>query len=118
MMDFSWSEEDLNFRNEVIEFAKSELNDDIITRDKEGIFSRDLWQKCADFGIQGLATPQKFGGKLAEVDILRSVLAMQALGFACKDGGLVLGLNAQMWTVQMSIVHLELMSKNKSFFQN
>jgi alkylation response protein AidB-like acyl-CoA dehydrogenase len=103
-MDFSWSEEDLNFRNEVIEFAKSELNDDIIKRDKEGIFSRDLWQKCADFGIQGLATPKKFGGKLDEVDILYSVLAMQALGYSCKDSGLVLGLNAQMWTVQMFIV--------------
>jgi hypothetical protein len=35
-MDFSWSEEELNFRDEIIEFAKSELNDDIITRDKEG----------------------------------------------------------------------------------
>lgn len=103
-MDFSWSEEQLNFRNEVIEFAKSELNDDIITRDKEGIFSRERWQKCADFGIQGLATPEKFGGKFEEVDILHSVLAMQALGYSCKDGGLVLGLNAQMWTVQMSIV--------------
>ena len=88
-MDFSWSEEDLNFRNEVIEFAKSELNDDIITRDKNGIFPRNLWQKCADFGIQGLAAPAKFGGMLDEVDILRSVLAMQALGYACKDGGLV-----------------------------
>lgn len=103
-MDFSWSEEDINFKNEVIEFAKRELSDDIITRDKQGVFSRDLWQKCADFGILGLATPEKFGGKLAEVDILRSVLAMQALGYACKDGGLILGLNAQMWTVQMSIV--------------
>lgn len=102
-MDFSWSEEDLNFNKEVIEFAKSELNDDIITRDQEGIFSRDLWQKCADFGIQGLATPQKFGGKLEKVDILQGVLAMQALGYACKDGGLVFGLNAQMWTVQMFI---------------
>jgi hypothetical protein len=39
-MDFSWpEEEDINFRNEVTGFAKSELNDDIITRDKEGIFS-------------------------------------------------------------------------------
>ena len=103
-MDFSWSEEDLAFRNEVIEFAKSNLNDDIIKRDKEGIFSRDLWQKCADFGIQGLATPKKFGGKFDEVNILQSVLAMQALGYACKDSGLVLGLNAQMWTVQMFIV--------------
>ena len=103
-MDFSWSEEDINFRNEVIGFAKSELNDDIIARDKEAIFSRDLWQKCADFGIQSLATPKNFGGKLDEVDILRSMMAMQALGYACKDGGLVLALNAQMWTVQMSIV--------------
>jgi alkylation response protein AidB-like acyl-CoA dehydrogenase len=103
-MDFSWSEEELSFRNEIIEFAKSELNDDIITRDKEGIFSRDRWQKCADFGIQGLAAPKKFGGNLDEVDILRSVLAMQALGYGCKDGGLVFGLNAQMWTVQMTIV--------------
>lgn len=103
-MDFSWSQEDLAFRNEVIEFAKSSLNDDIITRDKEGIFSRELWKKCADFGIQGLATPKKFGGKLDEVDILQSVLAMQALGYSCKDSGLILGLNAQMWTVQMFIV--------------
>lgn len=104
MMDFSWSEEDLSFRNEVIEFAKSSLNDDIIRRDKEGVFSRDLWQKCANFGIQGLATPKNFGGKLDEVNILHSVMAMQALGYACKDSGLVLGLNAQMWTVQMFIV--------------
>lgn len=103
-MDFSWSEEELNFRNKIIGFAKSELNDDIITRDKEGIFARDLWQKCADFGILGLAAPSRFGGMLDDVDILRSVLAMQALGYACRDGGLVLGLNAQMWAVQMSIV--------------
>lgn len=103
-MDFSWSEEDLNFRKEVIEFAQSELNDDVISRDKKGIFSRELWQKCADFGILGLAAPASFGGMLDEVDILRSVLVMQALGYACKDGGLVLGLNAQMWAVQMSIV--------------
>lgn len=102
-MDFSWSEEDVNFSKEIIAFAKSELTDDIITRDQQGVFARDLWQKCADFGIQGLATPQKFGGKFPEVDLLRGVLAMQALGYACKDSGLVFGLNAQMWTVQMFI---------------
>ena len=36
-MDFSWPEEDLNFRKGVIEFARSELNDDVIPRDEEGI---------------------------------------------------------------------------------
>lgn len=103
-MDFSWSEEDVAFRNEVIEFAKTELNDDVISRDKKGIFSKELWQKCADFGVLGLAAPEQYGGKFTEVDILRGVLAMQGLGYACRDGGLVLGLNAQMWAVQMSIV--------------
>jgi hypothetical protein len=93
------------------------LNDDVISRDKKGIFPRELWQKCADFGIQGLAAPARFGGKFEEVDILRSVLAMQAMGYACKDGGLVLGLNAQMWAVQMSIVLFESETPQRTIIQ-
>lgn len=103
-MDFSWPEKSLKLRDEVIEFARSELADDVIQRDQDGVFARDLWKKCADFGIQGLAAPKQFGGRFDEVDILTAALAMEGLGYACRDGGLVLGLNAQMWAVQMSIV--------------
>lgn len=102
-MDFSWPQEYLDYKDRVAAFAK-ELNDDIITRDHQGIFSRPLWQKCADFGIQGLAAPKAYGGQLDEVDILRAALAMEGFGYGCRDNGLGIALNAHMWAVQMSIV--------------
>jgi alkylation response protein AidB-like acyl-CoA dehydrogenase len=100
-MDFSWSEDQLKFRKSVIEFAKKELHDDVIKRDKEGIFPRELWNKCAVFGIQGLPFPEDYGG--INADILTTMLMMEGLGYACKDSGLIFAINAQMWSVQMPI---------------
>jgi alkylation response protein AidB-like acyl-CoA dehydrogenase len=37
-------------------------------------------------------------------DILTTALAMEGLGYACKDSGLIFGINAQMWSVQMPIL--------------
>jgi len=104
-MNFSWPEEYLKFKKEVIQFAQESLNDDLITRDREGIFSRENWKKCADFGILGLSVPSRLGGTDTEVNILKSMLAMEGFGYGCQDNGLSLGLNAQMWTVQLPILH-------------
>ncbi|MEM7373371.1 MAG: acyl-CoA dehydrogenase family protein [Bacteroidota bacterium] len=104
-MEFSWPKEYLTHRDKIIAFAQEELTDDIIKRDHQGIFPRDLWQKCADMGIQGMAAPAQYGGSHEEVDILRSVLAMEGFGYGCKDNGLGIALNAQMWAVQASIVN-------------
>jgi alkylation response protein AidB-like acyl-CoA dehydrogenase len=101
-MDFSWSDEQLRYKKAVIEFAQKELNKDIVERDHAGSFSRELWKKCADFGIQGLPFPEKYGG--AEADILTTMLTMEGLGFGCRDNGLVFGINAQMWSVQIPIL--------------
>ena len=100
-MDFSWSDEQLTFKNAVIAFARQRLNDDIIARDREGTFSRDLWTECARFGIQGLPFPEQYGG--GNADILTTMLTMEGLGYACRDNGLIFGINAQMWSVQMPI---------------
>ncbi|MEL6944188.1 MAG: acyl-CoA dehydrogenase family protein, partial [Bacteroidota bacterium] len=102
-MDFSFPKQYLDYKDTVIEFAQKELNDDIIKRDQEGIFSRNLWQKCASFGIQGLAAPLEYGGSYENINLTRAVLAMEGLGYGCKDNGLTLALNAQMWTVQVII---------------
>ena len=101
-MDFSWSEEQLKRKKKVIEFAQKELNHDLVERDKEGKFSRENWQKCAEFGIQGTSMPKEFGGE--DADILTALLVMEALGHGCRDNGLNFGLNAQMWTVQLPIL--------------
>ncbi len=103
-MDFSWSKEQLEYKESVIAFVRAKLQDNLTERDQQGIFPKDLWQKCADFGIQGLAAPKAYGGQKEEIDLMTSVLAMEAFGYACPDNGLALGLNAQMWTVQIPIV--------------
>jgi len=100
-MDFTWSEEQLAFKAAVIEFARQRLNHDIVERDRDGRFSRDLWQECAKFGIQGLPFPEEYGGGGA--DILTTMLTMEGLGYGCRDNGLIFGINAQMWSVQMPI---------------
>ncbi len=101
MMDFSWTKEQLQYRREVVEFA-SDLTCDVIERDKACEFSREAWQACADFGIQGMAVPQRFGG-CDRADVLTGMMAMEAMGLGCRDMGLLLALNAQMWTVQLPI---------------
>lgn len=102
-MDFSWDDEQLAYKKAVIEFAKKDLNQDLIERDREANLSRENWKKCADFGIQGMPFPEEFGG--ADADILTSMLTMEGLGYGCKDNGLIFGINAQMWSVQMPILH-------------
>src|SRR5688572_2960287 len=101
-MDFSWTPEQLELRDAVIAFAKRDLSDDLIGRDRGSVFSRDLWKRCAEFGIQGLPFPTEFCG--GGHDVLTTVLVLEALGYACRDNGLIFGLNAQMWSVQMPLL--------------
>lgn len=103
MVDFAWSEEQLALRSEVVRFAQQELNEDVVDRDREGLFSRELWQKCADFGILGLSVPAAYGGR-DDVDFQTAMLAMEGMGYGCRDNGLTFALNAQAWTVQLPIV--------------
>jgi alkylation response protein AidB-like acyl-CoA dehydrogenase len=97
-MDFSWSETQLARKEAARRFAQAELNDDLLQRDAQGIFSHAHWQKCAQFGILGLPFPTVYGG--AESDLLTTVLIMEGLGAGCRDNGLLFALNAQMWSVQ------------------
>ena len=87
----------------MLSFAREQLGDDLSDRDARGEFSRELWQKCADEGVQGMAVPQAYGGR-EFASILTAMLGMEALGRGSHDLGLLLGLNTQMWTVQLPIL--------------
>jgi alkylation response protein AidB-like acyl-CoA dehydrogenase len=102
-MDFSWSQEQLTYKRNVVKFAQNELGNDLINRDRRELFSREDWLKCARFGILGLPFSEEYNGSGA--DILTTVLTMEGLGFGCRDSGLVFSLNAQMWSVQHPIFH-------------
>jgi alkylation response protein AidB-like acyl-CoA dehydrogenase len=102
-MDFSWTEEQIKFKNAVIEFAQGELNDGLLEHDRQGEWPRENWQKCARFGLLGLAVPEAYGGTGA--DILTTMLVMEGLGYGCRDNGLIFAMNAQMWSVQHPILY-------------
>lgn len=98
-MEFGWTEDQLALKKAVLDFANSELK-----RRKDGngdTLWRDAWNKCANFGILGLYFPSVYGGQ--EAGGLGTALAMETLGTVCPDAGLLFGLNAQMWSVQMPI---------------
>jgi len=100
-MDLSFAPEQLALRDEIAKFARSELNSDLIARDRDEVFPRENWKKCAEFGIPGLPFPREYGG--SDADIVSTMLAMEGMGNGCRDAGLIFGLNAQMWAVQMPI---------------
>jgi hypothetical protein len=100
-VDFGWTEEQQRFRDEVVRFAQAELNDDLLARDDDGAFSREAWKKCAAFGIQGLPVAPEYGGSGA--DPLTIILALEALGYGCRDNGLIFSLNAQMWSCEIPL---------------
>lgn len=100
-MDFAWTDEQVAFRKEVVRFARQELNDDLVRRDLEGEFSLDGWKKCAQFGIQGLVLPANCGGGGA--DALTTAYALEALGYGCRDNGLIFSINAHMWGSEVPI---------------
>src|SRR5215510_13472448 len=93
-MDFSFSDEQTALRDSIVKFARAELNHDVVERDRAEVFSRELWRKCAEIGLQGLPVPEEYGG--GGGDPLSCAIALEALGYACTDGGLVFSLCAHL----------------------
>jgi alkylation response protein AidB-like acyl-CoA dehydrogenase len=93
-MDFSLTEEQQSLRENIIRFAKEQLNEGVVERDREQRFSRELWRKCGEIGLQGLPVPEQYGG--SGLDTLSSAIALEAFGYGCHDGGLVFSLCAHL----------------------
>ncbi len=101
-MDFSLTAEQRELTGAAADFARRELNQDLVKREDAGEFPREAWRKCAKFGVQGLPVPAEFGGTGA--DVVTTALVMEALGYGCQDNGLLFSLNAQMWSVEVPLV--------------
>ena len=102
-MDFSLTKEQTDLKDKAIEFSKKKLNRDIIEQDRRSEFPRQKWLDCAEFGVQGLIIPEEYGG--LGLDILTAVLVMEGLGYGCKDNGLLLSLNVNIWNCEIPILH-------------
>ena len=101
-MNFDLTEEQQAYRDQVIKFAERELEVGHISSNGDSPFPREAWRKCAELGIQGLLIPSEYGG--AASDVSTFIVAMEALGYACHDNGLLFSLNAQILSCQHPIL--------------
>lgn len=102
-MDFALSQDQQRLRDEIVRFADQELNRDLLERDRSQAFPRELWRKCGEIGIQGLPVPEAYGG--SGVDALTCAIGLEALGYGCKDGGLVFALCAHLLSCVVPLLH-------------
>lgn len=114
-MDFSFTPEQRQLRQSTVDFARGALNDDLAKRDQTREFSKDLWKRCADFGIQGLPIPSEWGGR--GLDMVSVFHALEGLGYGCRDNGLVFSMHAHLWGVSMPLSLLGTPAQKKKYLR-
>lgn len=98
-MNFALGPEQQALYDRVVAYARKELNPLLA---KETGLSRPLFRACGAFGLLGLSVPEKHGG--LGLDALSTAVALEALGYACDDMGLVFSAAAHLLSVSMAIV--------------
>ncbi len=80
--------------DQISRFASSELNRTEEESGSEHEFPHARWLKCGEMSLQGLPVPEEFGG--AGLDPISTAVALEALGYGCRDGGLVFAVCAHL----------------------
>lgn len=84
----------------LVRFAQEELNDHLAEQEWTGL-TRRAWRRCGEYGALALPFPTEYGGHAA--DIRRTAVAMEALGYGCRDNGLLAAINAHLWSCVVPI---------------
>lgn len=98
-MDFSVTKEQKEFRQEIIDFSRKNLNDSNYYEK----FSMDMWKKVCDFGLLGITVGEEYGG--LEESYETAAIAFESLGYACKNNGFIFVINNHIW-VSQNIIYL------------
>jgi alkylation response protein AidB-like acyl-CoA dehydrogenase len=99
-MDFDLSAEQQKLYGDIARFAK-ELKTDTVARDRDQVFSRELWQRCGKLRLPGLPVPEALGGR--GYDPLTTTVALEALGYGCNDAGLNFSIGAHVATATVPV---------------
>ena len=101
-MDFGWTDEQRSGYDACVAFAREHLNEGLPERDRSCSFSPSAWRHCAVFGVLGWSVPTEYGG--SGLDVETTVRYLEGIGYGCRDNGLTLGLNGQIWTIQVPLL--------------
>jgi alkylation response protein AidB-like acyl-CoA dehydrogenase len=94
-VDFALTAEQSTLRRDIVTFARNELGLDVAENDREARFPLADWRRCAEFGVLGWPVPVQYGGR--GLDPLTTIVALEALGYGCRDNGLVFAVNNHLW---------------------
>jgi alkylation response protein AidB-like acyl-CoA dehydrogenase len=112
-MDFDLTADQQDMQKAAIDFARHELNDNVIERDESRTFSMTGWKKCAEFGVMRLPIPEEYGGSGAGP--LTTIAVMEGLGYGCRDAGLLFTINAHLWTNSIPILKFGTAEQKKKY---
>jgi hypothetical protein len=93
-VNFTYSDEQRLLREQISRFAATELGTGRPEAIAEGSFPLEEWRKCGEMRLQGLPVPEELGG--AGLDPVSTAIALEALGYGCRDGGLVFAICAHL----------------------
>lgn len=96
-MEFNISKEQNEYVQEIKQFASANLNTDI------DHFDLRIWKKIADTGLFFFNLEERYGG--LKESYLTMALCIEALGYSCKNNGLVFAVNNHLWVAQ-NLIHL------------
>jgi L-prolyl-PCP dehydrogenase len=100
-MDFSWSEQQRELYDGALAFARSLGSSPARSGHALG-FDRDLWERCAEFGLTGLSVPIAGGG--VGLDAVTTARVVEAFGRGMRDSGLLFSVSAHLFAVTMPVV--------------
>ena len=83
-------------------FARAELGADLSERDRNEVFDRDGWNRCAHFGLMRMPVPESDGG--LGLGLTELIAVVEGLGYGTSDHGLLFSIHAHMWTNVMPIL--------------
>ncbi len=85
-MNFELSEEQLQIKNSIREFAESEIKPHVMEWDEEQHFPVELRPKLAELGLMGILFPEEYGG--AGMGYVEYATIIEELGRVCGSVGL------------------------------
>ena len=112
-MNFELTREQQALQKAAIEFARGELNIDMIERDAQQVFWHDGWKRCAAFGVQGMPIPKDEGCR--EAGPITTVAEIERLGYGGSDHGLLFLINARMGTNSIPLLKYGTTEQKKKY---
>lgn len=98
-MEFAFTDEQKQYKKEIIEFARKELN----ASESMETFHADMFQKVAKFGLLGFTIGEEYGGLGG--DYTTAAIAFEAFGYGCRNNGFIFAVNNHIW-VSQNIIYL------------